>query len=387
MKVVVAPNSLKGSLSAIDAAQAMAHGVRDALAEAEIIEAPVSDGGDGLIDVLVTALDGERRTEHVTGPRGRRIQAQWAWMPEQRLAVVEMAAASGLALLRADEYDVLHTTTRGTGQLIRVALDAGAEHILVGIGGSATNDGGMGAAASLGVRFLDEGGCELDPCGASLGRVERIDTEVMDARIESIVLEVICDVRNPLLGDQGAARVYARQKGASPADVDELESGMEDFARVLQRDLGVDARHVPGAGAAGGLGAGLYAMLGAELCDGAERVLEIIRFRERARAAELVLTSEGRLDAQTAFGKATGAVARAARELHIPCIAVVGEVGAEHAELDAAGFNAAFSLCLGPCRLQQAMRQAGANLRRATEEVVRTFRAARASTDSRGTGG
>jgi glycerate kinase len=288
-----------------------------------------------------------------------------------------MASASGLVLLSPDERDATRTSTRGTGELIAAALSAGARRILVGVGGSATCDGGTGMAAALGVRFLDGSGQEVEPCGGRLVDVRAIDAASRDARLDDVRVQVACDVDAPLLGPFGAARVYAPQKGAAPEQVDRLEAGMGNLADCIERDLGVDVRELPGAGAAGGLGAGLRAFVGGELCRGAELVLEQVGLRDQLEGADVVITAEGRLDAQTAQGKAPAAVAAAARAAGLPCLAVAGSVADDRAALRAMGIDAAFTLCPGPASLDEAMENAGPWLESATEEAARAFLAGR----------
>ena len=259
MKIVAAPNAFKGSLSTTAAARAMAEGIAQVLPEAEVVMVPVADGGDGLVDVAVEALQGERRRLEVTGPRSHPVAADFCFVKAKDLAAVEMALASGLALLPDAMKDPTLTTTFGTGELIRASLDLGVKNIAVGIGGSATNDGGIGMAQALGARFLDKDGTELPGIGASLAAIATIDLSGLDRRIKSTRFEAVCDVDNPLFGTKGAAVVYGPQKGASPAQVEELDKGLRNLAVVIKQQLGLDVAEMPGAGGAGGLGAGLHA--------------------------------------------------------------------------------------------------------------------------------
>ena len=314
MRIVVAPNAFKGSLTARQAAAAMAAGVARAVADVEIVQVPVADGGDGLVDVALQALGGEPRTLSVTGPLGEPVEATFCHVPAMRFAAIEMALASGLALVPADRRDVMRATTRGTGELIAAALGLGVRRIGVGIGGSATNDGGTGMAAALGVRFLDATGDEVEPVGGTLLRIARIDTSGLDERVRGVRIEAVCDVDNPLTGATGAAHVYGPQKGATPEQVAVLDAGLVHLAEVIEKDLGLQVADLPGSGAAGGLGAGLRAFLGAELRRGVDLVLDIVGLREKLRGADLVLTGEGQIDFQTAFGKAPAGVGAAARE-------------------------------------------------------------------------
>jgi len=373
LKIVVAPNALKGSLSAPAAAQAMAAGVRQADPAAEVVQVPVADGGDGLLEVLECDRELQRIPCSVTGPLGDPVEAALLYAADRRLAIIEMATAAGLDLLPASGLDPMRASTIGVGELLLLALDQGARHIILGIGGSATSDGGTGMARALGVRLLDECGNELPGNAAALPRIKHINLESLDPRLAQTRIDVICDVDNPLLGAQGAARVFAPQKGASPAQVGEIEAGLDNLARLVERQLGLDVRRLRGGGAAGGLGAGLVAFLQAELRPGAELVLELTGLEAALAGASLVLTAEGRLDSQTAHGKAPAAVARLASSHGIPCIAIAGSVGTELAPLQAAGITACFSLCPGPLALDAAMQQAAALLTRACEQAVRCF--------------
>ena len=377
MKIVLAPNALKGCLTAAGAADAMARGVIRACPTAGTTLVPVADGGDGLAEVLVDALRGETRTVTVTGPRGDPVRASFCHVPTRRLAVIEMAAASGLALLSRNQLDPLLTTTRGVGELIAAALDLEVSHLIVGIGGSATNEGGVGMATALGARFLDAGGEPVEPVGGALAAIHRIDPNGLDPRLAKVWVEAICDVDNPLLGERGAAQVYGPQKGATPAQVRELDAGLANLAAVIERDLGLDVRNLPGAGAAGGLGAGLRAFLGAELRRGVDVVLDLVGLDDHLRGADLVLTAEGRIDAQTAFGKAPAGVAERARSRGVPCIAIAGGIGDGLESLHALGVSAVFSLCPGPVSLEQALAAGGDYLAAATEQAVRAFLAGR----------
>lgn len=373
MKIVLAPNAFKGSLTAMQAASAMEHGIHSAFPEADVRKIPVADGGDGLAQVLIDALQGEARITTVCGPLGQPLRATLCHVPARGLAVVEMAAASGLALLAPHEHNPALTTTYGTGELIRAALDLGARCVVVGIGGSATNDGGIGMAAALGMRFLDGAGKEVAPIGGALGQIRRIDASGLDPRLATVRCEAICDVDNPLLGPRGAARVYGPQKGASPAEVEALEAGLAQLADAIATDLGLDVRDLPGAGAAGGLGAGLHAFLGAELRRGVDLVLDLVGLDEQLAGADLVITAEGQIDHQTAFGKAPAGVAQRAKARGIPCLAIAGGIGERIGDLHPLGIDAVFSLCPGPISREQAMEEAAALLRAATEQVVRCF--------------
>lgn len=373
MKIVLAPNALKGCLTATRAAEAMARGVARACPNAHIARVPVADGGDGLADVLLDALHGEARIATVTGPLGDPVRASFCHVASRRLAAVEMAAASGLALLSEARRNPLLTTTRGTGELIAAALDLGITHLIVGIGGSATNEGGIGMAAALGARFMDAEGVPVEPVGGALAAIRRIDLGGLDSRLADIRIEAICDVDNPLLGERGATRVYGPQKGATPEQVRTLDAGLANLAAVIERDLGLDVRELPGAGAAGGLGAGLKAFLGAELRRGVDLVLDLVGLDEHLCGADLVLTAEGRIDFQTAFGKAPAGVGTRARAFGVPCFAIAGGIGGGLESLHERGIDAIFSLCPEPVSLEQAMAAGDEFLAAATEQAVRAF--------------
>jgi glycerate 2-kinase len=332
LRVIVAPQSFKGSADAVAVASAIARGVRRAWPSAHIEEMPLADGGEGTVRALVTATNGSLRTSRVHGPLGREIDAEWGVLGDGTTAVLEMAAASGLPLLKPNERDARITSTRGTGELILAAAASGAHRIVIGIGGSATNDGGAGMARAFGYRFLDREGNELPEGGAALIRLGRIDGQT-DPRLVRPSIEVACDVRNPLLGPEGASAIYGPQKGATPEIVRELDAALARFADVVEAFVGRPIRDVPGAGAAGGLGAGLLAFLDARLVSGAELVLRTVRFDERLVGADLVVTGEGRIDRQSGYGKLTGAVAAAARRAGVPVTAVAGSLGEGHERL------------------------------------------------------
>lgn len=372
-KIVIAPNAFKGCLGAGEAARAMAAGVVRALPDAEVVMVPVADGGDGLVDVAHAALAGALCQTTVTGPLFERRAATFCHVPATAFAAIEMALASGLALVPADRRNPEETTTLGTGELIRAALDLGCTRIGVGIGGSATTDGGIGMAQALGIRFLDDGGRDVPPTGGGLARIARIDIAGRDPRVGRVRIEAVCDVDNPLTGPRGAAAVYGPQKGATPAQVDRLDAGLGHLADLIQRDLGVACRDLPGAGAAGGLGAGLHAFLGAELKRGVDLVLDLVGLDERLAGADLVLTGEGQIDFQTAFGKAPAGVGARARARGIPCVAIAGSVGEGIDRLADVGIVAVFSLCRRPMGLDQAMAEAAPLLEHAAEQVARLY--------------
>ncbi len=377
MKAVVAPNAFKGSLKASQAAEAMAAGVARVVPAAEIIQVPVADGGDGMVDVAIEALHGEQHRVVVSGPCRQPVEAAYCFVPATRVAVIEMALASGLVLIPPEQRDPALTTTLGTGELIADALHHGASRIVVGIGGSATHDGGMGMAAALGARFLDEAGEAVEPVGGQLNRVRHIDLAGLDPRIKAVRVEAVCDVDNPLTGPKGAAQVYGPQKGATPEQVKQLDHGLANLADVIQAELGHEVLELAGGGAAGGLGAGLYAFLGAELRRGIELILDLVGLDTKLEAADLALTGEGHIDVQTTHGKAPAGVGAAAKARGVPCLALAGSVGTGLDALHEIGIDAVFSLCPGPISLEQAMAEGKRLIADATEQAVRCFLAGR----------
>jgi glycerate kinase len=381
VRLLIAPQEFKGSLSAAEAARAMADGLRRALPDAEMGLAPMADGGPGTVEALVTAGGGRCLTTTVADPLGRPVEAAWGRLEEGRTAVIEMAAASGLVLLRAEERDARRASTYGTGQLIAAALEAGCRRLIIGLGGSATNDGGAGMAQALGARLIDEEGCELPPGGAALACLARIDVTGLDGRLHDCQVLGATDVTNPLCGPQGASAIYGPQKGASPSDVKELDAALARYAAVIERDLGKRVAEVPGAGAAGGIGAGLIAFLDAELRSGAELVAEVVGLEKRIAAGDLVVTGEGHLDAQTAYGKTVATVARLARGQGRPVVALAGRVDDAQAAWSALGLEAALSIMAGPLPEAEAMAKAGELLSAAAETLGRLLRVGRALAD------
>lgn len=334
MRIVIAPQEFKGSLTASEAAAAMVVGAREALPGASLELAPMSDGGPGTVEAVVAASGGRTVATTVRDPLGRPVAAEWGTVG-QDTAVIEMAAAAGLLRLAEDERDPRLASTYGVGELVRAALDAGCRRLIIGQGGSATNDGGAGMAQALGVRFLDADGGELPAGGVALARLERIDSSGLDPRLARCEVVAATDVMNPLCGPEGASLVYGPQKGASPEVARELDAALRRYGQVVERNVGVRVLDVPGAGAAGGLGAGLIAFLGARIEPGVEVVAQVVRLRERVRGAGpstalragLVLTGEGRLDGQTGYGKTVAGVARIAAAEGVPVIVVAGTLG------------------------------------------------------------
>ena len=371
MRVVIAPDSYKGSLTAAEVAEAMAAGVRRVWPEAQLTLVPMADGGEGTVQALVDATGGRLITATVRGPLGDPVEATFGMMGDGETAVIEMAQASGLPLVPRERRNPLITTTYGTGELIRRALDEGAARLIIGIGGSATNDGGAGMAQALGVRLLDAAGQDLGPGGAELARLDRIDTSGLDPRLSAVEITVACDVDNPLTGPRGASAVFGPQKGATPEMVAQLDAALRRWAEVIRRDLGRDVENVPGAGAAGGLGAGLMALLNARLRRGVEIVVEATGLERHLTDADLCLTGEGNTDFQTAHGKTPMGVAQAARRHGVPVICISGGLGRDHRRIYDVGIDAALPIVPGPVDLDAAMASGAAYVADATERALR----------------
>ena len=361
MKVVIAPDSYKGCLSALEVAKAMERGVLSVFPSAEVRKIPIADGGEGTVAALVTATNGQLRQTEVTDPLGNKIIAHWGVLGDGRTAVIEMAAASGLPLVPKEKRDPRVTTTYGTGELIKAALAEGLAKIIIGIGGSATNDGGTGMARALGVRFLDAAGQEVAAGGGSLAEICQIDTTGLDPRLKNTEIVVACDVDNPLCGTRGASAVFGPQKGATPEMVQQLDAGLAKYASCARQATGRDVAEKAGAGAAGGLGAGLMFFTPAQLKPGVEIVLDAVGFSDIVRDADFVITGEGRTDFQTAFGKAPVGVAKCAKAHGAPVFCISGGLGEGADDVLAQGIDAVMSICDRPLSLEECM-AAGAQL-------------------------
>lgn len=326
MNIVVCTDSFKGSLTSAQAGNLMIKGLRRVFPDAEYRLIPMADGGEGTASALTQALGGRMETARVHGPLGKEVEADVGFLPDGS-AVMDMASASGLTLVASNELDPMRADTFGTGELIRYALDMHCSRIYLGIGGSATNDGGSGMARALGARFLDEKGAELPPGGGALKNLSRVDCAGLDQRLRETSIEVMCDVDNPLCGPEGASFVYGPQKGAAPDMVHALDAALDHYQRVLARQTGLDLAGKPGAGAAGGLGYGLMIFAKARLCPGVDTLLKLSRFDELMAQCDLVVTGEGRIDGQSAHGKTPCGVARAAARHSVPVIAIGGSLG------------------------------------------------------------
>lgn len=371
MRILIAPDSFKGSLSAAEAASAMARGALAAFPGAELVQVPMADGGEGTVDALVAGTGGQIVKHVVTGPLGTPVEARFGLLGDGVTAAIEMAAASGILLVPKEQRNPLVTTTYGTGELIRAALGRGVRRIVCGIGGSATNDGGAGMIMALGAKLLKADGTSIGFGGGALAELDRIDLTGLDPRLQQVELLVACDVDNPLCGPRGASAIYGPQKGATPEMVQTLDGNLSRLAGIMARDLGTDVREIPGAGAAGGLGGGLVGFLGARLRPGIEVVMEAVRIDELLAGTTLAVTGEGRTDGQTLAGKVPMGVARRAANHGVPAIVVSGAVTPDADALLAHNIASLTSICDGPTTLDEAMAHAAELLERATARALR----------------
>ena len=371
MKIIVAPNAFKGSLSATQACAAIARGVHEVFPDAEVVEIPVADGGEGTVEALVSAHHGRYEWVNVEGPLGQPVLASYGLIDGGATAVVELATASGYVLVSPAARDPRKTSTYGFGQLLEAARKAGAKSVIAGIGNSATNDGGAGMAQALGYKFLDVMGRELPRGGAALLQLERIDDSGLHPGWRSVEVMVACDVTNPLTGPQGASAVYGPQKGADPVTVRLLDQALARLAAVIERQYGKRVADIPGAGAAGGTGAGLMAFLDAKLVSGAALVVDASGLDQALSGAQLVITGEGRADGQTAYGKAPGEVARRAEAAGVPAVLLAGSKGAGWETLLARGFSSVVALAQEGDNLQDLMQDASPALTRAAALTVK----------------
>ncbi|EOW6794519.1 glycerate kinase [Cronobacter sakazakii] len=369
-KIVIAPDSFKESLSAMDVAKAIEAGFREIYPQAHYVCVPMADGGEGTVEAMVAATGGQIITTPVTAPLGNNVDGFFGLLGDGETAVVEMAAASGLHLVPTAQRDPRITTSYGTGELILAALERGVKAIIIGIGGSATNDGGAGMMQALGARFLDGEGRELAPGGAALARLERLDLSALDPRLAQVSVTAACDVDNPLCGEKGASAVFGPQKGATPAMVTELDAALRRFGEQLEAATGKAIISAPGAGAAGGMGAALLGMLNAELRPGIEIVIESLGLAQAVRDADLVITGEGRLDSQSIHGKTPVGVARVAKQFQRPVVAIAGSLTPDYQIVHEHGIDAAFSVIDRIVTLQEALDDAERNLRVTARNVA-----------------
>ncbi|MBN2353555.1 MAG: glycerate kinase [Spirochaetales bacterium] len=373
MKLVIAPDSFKGSLTAAAAAEAIRRGVARVSARIRTACVPLADGGEGTVEALVAGAGGRIRKARATGPLGAPVDARYGVIDRGRTGIVEMAAASGLPLVPPSKRDPLRATTYGTGELIRRAVADGCRDVIIGAGGSATVDGGVGMLQALGVRFLDAKGKPVGRGGRELERIVAIETGAIEAALWGIGFTIAADVTSPLCGPRGAALVYGPQKGADPETARRLDGGLRHFASVAKKSTGKDATKLAGAGAAGGLAAGAWAFLGAGIRPGVDLVIERTKLEAKLVDCDLVITGEGRTDGQTAFGKAPLGAARLAKKHGVPAVCLSGSLDGELDSLYAEGFTALYGICPGPMTTEEAMARAGELLERAAENVVRLF--------------
>ena len=370
MNIVIAPDSYKESLTALEVCDAIEAGFSQVLPNADYRKLPMADGGEGTVQSLVDASGGTIRHVQVTGPLGDQVEAFFGLMGDGKTAVIEMAAASGLHLVPPASRNPLQTTSYGTGELIRIAMDEGVNHLIIGIGGSATNDGGIGMAQALGARFLDKTSREIGYGGGALAHLERIELGDLDPRLASVSIEVACDVDNPLCGPTGASAVFGPQKGATEAMVAQLDANLSRYASLIETQLGKPVLTVPGAGAAGGMGAALLGLLQAQLRPGIEIVMDAVDLNGAVKDADLVITGEGRIDSQTIFGKTPHGVARTARAHGKAVIAIAGCMSNDYAVVHEHGIDAVFAVVPRSVSLEEALRDAALNVRLTARNVA-----------------
>ncbi|WP_423731963.1 glycerate kinase [Hafnia paralvei] len=377
MKIVIAPDSFKESLSAMQVAEAIEQGFSEIFPQAEYIKLPMADGGEGTVESMVAATGGERVHVNVTGPLGQPVNGFFGWMGDGETAVIEMAAASGLHLVAHEQRNPLITTSFGTGELILAALNHGARKIILGIGGSATNDGGAGMMQALGAHFHDIDGKELHVGGAALAQLASVDLSQLDARLAQTDILVACDVDNPLCGAKGASAVFGPQKGATPERVKQLDAALQHYGEKIELATGKSVLNVAGAGAAGGMGAALFGLLNARLQPGIEIVTEALKLADAVQGADLVITGEGRIDSQTVHGKTPVGVARVAKRYDIPVIAIAGGMTPDYSVVHQHGLDAVFSVLNRIQTLPEALEGARENVRVTARNVAAVWKMGR----------
>jgi glycerate 2-kinase len=373
MKIIVAPDSFKESLSAKAVASAISKGILKVLPKAEIVQIPVSDGGEGLLDALVEVLGGERFSVFVKDPLLRTIKAEYGIIDKGKTAIIEMARASGLELLKESERSPLITSTYGTGQLIADALDRGCTKIILGIGGSATNDGGMGMVKALGGKFKNRNNRDIGSGGVALADLYKIDLSELDQRILNCEIITACDVTNPLTGKNGASFIYGAQKGGTAEQLRTLDNNLIHYSSVIRNDLGIEVETVKGAGAAGGMGAALRAFFDAELVNGIDLILKTLQLEKHIKNSDLVITGEGKIDKQTLNGKVIAGLAQIAKKHKVPLIAIAGKLGEGIEPLYEQGIHAIFSIVDQPMELNEALKNADKLIQNLVENIIRTF--------------
>ena len=370
-KYVVAPDSFKESMTAKEVCDAMEKGIKKADSAAEVIKVPMADGGEGTVDSLVDATNGQRVIVEVTGPLGNKISAYYGILGNGTTAVIEMAKASGLEIVEKKKRNPMITTTFGTGELIRDALDHNVKEIIIGLGGSSTNDGGSGMAQALGAKLLDQNNHQISFGGGNLDKLDKIDISDLDSRLQDVKIILASDVTNPLIGKDGASSVFGPQKGATPEMVEKLENNLQHYAKIIKRDLNKDVASVSGAGAAGGLGAGLMAFTTCKMRQGVDIAIEVTKLEEKVKSADYVFTGEGGTDFQTKFGKTPYGVAKLGKKYHKPVISLAGYLGEGIDSLYSEGFTAIFGIIPGACDLSTALKNGPSNVARTTENIVR----------------
>jgi len=369
--IALAPDSFKESMTAKEVCEAMERGIKKANSNITCIHIPMADGGEGTMQSLVDATDGKIYSIEVVGPLGNKVEAQYGILGEGEIGILEMASASGIQLVHPEKRNPLVTTTYGTGQLIKACLDHGVKKLLIGIGGSATNDGGAGVIQALGGKLLDKQGNELSFGGGELGKLSSIDLSNFDNRLKQVTVEVACDVSNPLCGESGASNVYGPQKGATREMVSILDDNLRHYADIIKKQFVKDVLHVPGAGAAGGLGAGLMAFLNGNLKKGIEMVIEYAGLEEKVKSADMVWTGEGSIDFQTQYGKTPLGVATVAKKHNKPVIALAGRVGDGIEVLHENGIDSIFGITKGATSLEEALVKGQENIEKTSENIVR----------------
>lgn len=371
---VLAPDSFKESMSAAQACQAMQRGIQNVIPDAHIIHVPMADGGEGTVDALISSLKGQSIACEVTGPLPeQRIQTYWGLVDAGQTAVIEMAKANGIHLLKPSQRNPMLTSTYGTGAMIKKALDLGVKKIIIGLGGSITNDGGAGMAQALGVRFLNHAGESIQVRGGNLDLVKSMDLSGLDSRLADTEIIIASDVNNPLCGPNGASNIFGPQKGATPEMVKQLDQNLGHFADVVAGQIGHDHRHVAGAGAAGGMGFGLMAFTAASIRFGVELMIEQVQLNEKIAQADYVLTGEGKIDSQTSLGKTPFGVAQLARQFNKPVIAFAGLIGEGIEDLFESGFSQIIGINPPDCPLEEALKNAEMNLEKAVAEIVKNL--------------
>lgn len=374
MKFVLAPDSFKESMTSLEACNAMEKGIKKVFEDAECIKVPMADGGEGTVEALVSATNGEFIETEVTNPLGKKITAKYGILGDKKTAVIEMAKASGIELIKREERNPLITTTYGTGELIKDAINKGMKHILIGIGGSATNDGGCGMLQALGVKLLDADKNEIPFGGGELNKIEYIEKGSLDELLKDITIEVACDVKNPFVGPNGASYIFGPQKGADPEMVKVLDNNLRHFAAKIKEFLNIDIAEAEGSGAAGGLGGALLAFLNATLKSGIDLVIKYTNLEDKIKESDYVFTGEGSIDGQTIFGKTPVGVSKIGKKYDVPVLAFAGKVEPESSNLYEEGMKSIFSIMQGVESLDDALKNGSSNLEKAAESVARILK-------------